>query len=108
MVGSVLLWKAGKRSGEGFRFAKRGRDVILFSLYSGQKTRKECYFMTDFRSDRAAALQTARFCGVCTAEKCRREGGLYFGRKGGAQKTFGRGQSFDLREDCRERIRRVL
>ena len=31
--------------------------------------------MTDFRSDRTAALQTARFCGVLTAEKCRRKGG---------------------------------
>ncbi len=29
--------------------------------------------MTDFRSDRAHALQTARICGVLAAEKCRRK-----------------------------------
>ena len=31
--------------------------------------------MTDFRSDRARALQTARICGTLAAEKCVREGG---------------------------------
>lgn len=31
--------------------------------------------MTDFRSGRASALQTARICGTEAAAKCRREGG---------------------------------
>ena len=31
--------------------------------------------MTDFRSDRARALQTARICGTEAAAKCRREDG---------------------------------
>lgn len=31
--------------------------------------------MTDFRSDRARALQTARICGIEAAAKCRRKDG---------------------------------